>query len=188
LAAALGTLSATTGAATLSAAAKVLVGGALAATTGAATLSAAGKVLVGGTLSKTTDPVGLAATGTVFGGGAITGTLALTLAPAVLIRPSVPPRQIGVPGAFPKGLLPIIQGGAEPFAQKQFDQIRNTLQSTLILMPQSATSPPTTLIDGMKRLARAPWRPVAGQGADAWVYWDAVGQVWRFLSDAPSNT
>jgi len=102
----------------------------------------------------------------------------------------VPPVQIGIPAIYKKGVLPIIGSptAASKFAQRQFDQLNNTISLALQFIPQSATEEPKTKFDGMKRLARKPWRPVAGQGADAWVYWDAVGQVWRYLSDAPSTT
>jgi hypothetical protein len=118
----------------------------------------------------------------------VTGTLVLTTGPALIIRPQVPALQVGIPPSYPKGLLPVIPGGENAFAQKQFDQIRSSIASALLMIPQSATTPPTTLIDGMPRLARAPWRPIAGLGADAWVYWDAAGQVWRLGTSNPQNT
>jgi hypothetical protein len=85
-------------------------------------------------------------------------------------------------------IQPATQGGWNAFAQKQRDTIEAAINSILLMITQAATAAPKTLIDGMRRLARRPWWPVAGQAQDAWVYWDAAGQLWRFLSTNPTNT
>lgn len=118
----------------------------------------------------------------------ITGTLAIHEAPDRLAIPSVPKAQIGIANTYLKGVLPILSGGAAKFGQKQFDQLDKTIAHLLIMNPQSATAAPQQLFDGMRRLSRAPWRPVTGQIADAWVYFDAASGLWRLLSTAPSNT
>jgi hypothetical protein len=58
----------------------------------------------------------------------------------------------------------------------------------LRVTPQVATVTPKVLVDGMQRLTRNGWHPVAGQTTDQWVYWDAKGVVWRLLSTSPTTT
>lgn len=83
---------------------------------------------------------------------------------------------------------PSIPGGDAIYLASQLTAIANSLSGLRTLAAQSATVAPKVLLDGMIRLARNPWRPVAGQTADAWVYWDAAGSVWRFQATAPTNT
>lgn len=101
---------------------------------------------------------------------------------------SVPKAQVGVPGPYTKGLVPLLPGGSEMFLQNELTRLHAALDGILLMVPQSATEVPQKLMDGMSRLSRYPWRPVAGQLADAWVYWDGAGQLWRLLSTAPTNT
>lgn len=178
---AFGTLAITEASDTLSATAASPTTGALVLTEGADVLTAT--AIASTSLNITEAPDTLVATASV----PIIGTLAVTEGDDVLQRPFVPPRQRGR-SAYPKGLLPIINADPAKFAQKQFDQLSNTISTALLMQQQSATAEPTTKLDGMPRLARAPWRPVAGQTQDAWVYWDAAGQVWRLQGTPPTST
>lgn len=83
---------------------------------------------------------------------------------------------------------PSIPGGDAVYLAAQLAAIANSLSGIRAMTPQSATAAPKVLLDGMTRLARNPWRPVAGQTADAWVYYDAAGAVWRYQATPPTNT
>lgn len=83
---------------------------------------------------------------------------------------------------------PSIPGGDAVYLAAQLGAIANSLSGIRAMTPQSATVAPKALLDGMVRLSRDPWRPVSGQTADAWVYWDAAGGIWRFQATAPTNT
>lgn len=67
-------------------------------------------------------------------------------------------------------------------------RLAEALQSTQRMTPQAATKAPNPPIDGMVRLARWPWWPVAGQTADAWVYYDGEGSVWRHIGTDPTSS
>ena len=92
------------------------------------------------------------------------------------------------PPSYTPSSLPILPGGDGPYTQKELRRIGSTIDTIAQMLPQAATKAPTQLSDGMQRLARDPWRPVAGQTTDQWVYYDAAGGVWRLLSTAPTNT
>lgn len=85
-------------------------------------------------------------------------------------------------------LVPLIPGGAEPYAANTMQRLQTMAENTLLMTPQAATQAPATLLDGMKRLARSPWRPVSGQTVDAWVYYDAAAGKWLFEGTAPTTT
>lgn len=72
--------------------------------------------------------------------------------------------------------------------QNELQRIKSVLAAYSDRLPQATDKAPTAPSDGMIRLSRDPWRPVSGQTADAWVYYDAAGSVWRYLSTAPTNT
>jgi len=101
---------------------------------------------------------------------------------------SVPKLQVGTIPAYAPTLVPVIPGGNEAFTLNELQNLGDTVAKLVLMCPQSATALPKKLKDGMIRLARDPWWPVSGQTADAWVYWDAAGQVWRLLSTAPTTT
>lgn len=123
-------------------------------------------------------------------GSHYTVTLSDTLRSGDVFRgPTVPPRQSSILVPTKKGILPLISGGAEAYQNREMDRMSTMMSLTLALTPQAATEPPPTpWLDGMKRLARAPWRPVAGQTQDAWVYWDAAGQEWLYEGTNPTST
>jgi len=75
-----------------------------------------------------------------------------------------------------------LDGSDSLYVLRELQAIGKSLNSVQLLTPQAAVSVPSTLIDGMQRLARAPWRPVTGQTEDAWVYWDASAAVWKLLN------
>lgn len=83
---------------------------------------------------------------------------------------------------------PTIPGGDAVYLAAQLAAIANSLSGVRLMTPQSAAVAPKVLQDGMLRLSRDPWRPVSGQTADAWVYYDAAGATWRLLATAPTNT
>jgi hypothetical protein len=74
------------------------------------------------------------------------------------------------------------------YLDNQLRAISNAIQGLALLAPQSSTEAPKTLVDGMVRLSRNPWRPVAGQVTDQWVYYDLAGLCWRLLSTAPTTS
>jgi hypothetical protein len=86
-----------------------------------------------------------------------------------------------VPLPYTPSPAPTLDGGDVLWGQQQFDRISATLNSLLALTPQPATAAPKAPQDGMIRLARSPWRPVSGQTADKWVYWDAPSGSWLYL-------
>ena len=101
---------------------------------------------------------------------------------------TVPPSQSGQLTTYSSGFVPLLEGGESAFVKRELETLRAVLEDVLIMTPQSATKAPPRLKDGMRRLSRNPWRPVSGQTADAWVYWDAAGQLWRYESTAPTTT
>ena len=69
-------------------------------------------------------------------------------------------------------------GDSSRFLLSELASIQAVLASTQAMIPQAATQPPKLPVDGMQRLSRAPWRPLAGQVADQWVYFDAPSNSW----------
>jgi hypothetical protein len=59
--------------------------------------------------------------------------------------------------------------------------IQETLRGVLDMMPQDAIAAPAAPREGMMRLAKSPWRPVAGQTADKWVTY--VNGAWAYLAN-----
>lgn len=93
----------------------------------------------------------------------------------------VPPTQDSDILNYVNSIIPIMSQGAAAFTQAQLARLLSKLPEMILMLPQTATEVPKQLRDGMIRLARNPWYPVSGQAADAWVYFDAAGQVWRYL-------
>lgn len=77
--------------------------------------------------------------------------------------------------------LPILPGGAPAWTRREFDSLKTVLDAIQLMAPQPATATPKQLADGMIRYARSPFWPVAGQVADAWVWYDLPNAVWKFL-------
>jgi hypothetical protein len=77
--------------------------------------------------------------------------------------------------------LPLLPMGEGAYTQRELDGIKRTLDSILLMIPQPANKAPLKLADGMIRYARTPFWPVAGQVADAWVWYDLPNAVWKFL-------
>lgn len=101
---------------------------------------------------------------------------------------TIPPKQSGLLPTLVQLPVPTLPGGAAVYTQQQVVNLTAVINELLIMCPQSATRAPQRLKDGMKRLARNPWWPVAGQVKDEWVYWDAAGQVWRYFIAEPTTT
>lgn len=83
---------------------------------------------------------------------------------------------------------PILDGGQATFLLNELSRIQDVFKSTQEMIPQASTKAPTTPKDGMIRLARAPWRPVAGQNVDQWVFYDGASNQWTYLMNTPTNT
>lgn len=81
---------------------------------------------------------------------------------------------------------PILEGGDSSFVLAELAKIQDVFRSTQAMIPQAANKAPSSPQDGMVRLARAPWRPVADQTGDAWVYFDGSSSTWMLLPTAPS--
>lgn len=64
---------------------------------------------------------------------------------------------------------------------RELAAIKRTIDGIIRMTPQATNKAPQALQDGMLRLARDPWRPAAGQVADAWVYYDAPTNSWLLL-------
>ena len=67
------------------------------------------------------------------------------------------------------------------YLQQELERISVVTNNLALMIPQVATKAPAVVSDGMIRLARSPWRPVAGTTTDAWVFWDAVHDAWALL-------
>jgi hypothetical protein len=87
---------------------------------------------------------------------------------------------------------PVLEGSNQQYLLQELTRIGTAVATTQAMTPQSSVAPPKTSqktnLDGQMRLARYPWWPVSGQTADAWVYYDQAGGVWRYLSTAPTST
>lgn len=92
------------------------------------------------------------------------------------------------PAAFSIPAQPLLPGGGDTFVQNIAQRLQIAIEGLRRMVPHAAIKAPTTPRDGMVRLARRPWWPVSGQAADAWVYYDATGRVWRYLSTAPTQS
>ena len=71
------------------------------------------------------------------------------------------------------------------FVQQELSRISASMANLVRMTPQVATKEPSVVNDGMIRLARSPWRPVAGTDTDAWVFWNAASGAWELFSSAP---
>lgn len=101
---------------------------------------------------------------------------------------TVPLKQKSVPAAPVMSTLPLTLSGSHPYGQQQMASLKNAIETTQAFTPQTSLKAPSNPTDGMIRLARYPWWPVSGQSADAWVYFDGAGGVWRLMSTAPTST
>ena len=81
---------------------------------------------------------------------------------------------------YERATVPLIEGGDWRFLQEELGRIETALHDVFLMIPQPCTVPPKTLLDGMQRLARSPWRP-AGGTVDTWVYWNAATATWAIL-------
>jgi len=85
------------------------------------------------------------------------------------------------PTPYRRSTSPSLAGGELRFLMDQLQRLETTLGDLCALCPQEADAAPAAPRSGMQRLARAPWRPVAGQTADAWVYFDGPSSTWKLL-------
>lgn len=72
--------------------------------------------------------------------------------------------------------------GTNPAIVQELRRIEASLRDLADYAPQPAIREPSKRRDGMVRLARSPWRPVDGQTADAWVYFDGTDNEWKYLA------
>lgn len=84
-----------------------------------------------------------------------------------------------IPTPYVLGNLPARDDGWPLWTRQELGKVKETLDTLIILTPQAADRAPARLIEGMIRLAKAPWRPVAGQTTDQWVTY--VGGAWRYV-------
>jgi len=95
---------------------------------------------------------------------------------------------VKAPPSYTPQALPLLDGGDGKYMQNELVRLQAVLRAYQNLLPQAASEAPKTLVDGMIRLSRDPWRPVSGQTTDQLVYWDAAGSLWRLLATAPTNS
>ena len=101
---------------------------------------------------------------------------------ALPIKPSTPP-------GTPQGAQPLLGGnGAQVWARARIVSLVRAVQQLVAMAVSNSLAAPVEPQDGMVRLSRWPWWPVAAQSADAWVYYDMAGGVWRLLSTSPTTT
>ena len=79
--------------------------------------------------------------------------------------------------SYSKGAQPTIPGAESRYLQDELDKLERAIAAIASMTPQPATVAPRAPLDGMVRLARAPWRPLGGT-VDLWVYWDATSGTW----------
>lgn len=84
-----------------------------------------------------------------------------------------------VPRRYVRSQPPSIAGGDAAYLKTELDRIGAALEDLRLLTPSPATEEPRDKAVPMVRLAMAPWRPLAGQEADAWVFW--TGTEWKPL-------
>jgi hypothetical protein len=87
-----------------------------------------------------------------------------------------------VPVGYKPGAKPILPDADSRYLDQQLQNISNSISTIVVMTPQPATEPPKVLMDGMWRLARSPWRPLSGQTADQWVWYDATAGAWKAWS------
>lgn len=83
------------------------------------------------------------------------------------------------PLPYVPGNLPGAPQGLPRYLQDELRRLEATLQTVILLTPQTATRAPRVPIDGMQRYAKDPWRPVVGQTTDRWVTY--VAGAWAYL-------
>lgn len=89
--------------------------------------------------------------------------------------------RVTTPAPYIVGTPPSLPGGDAVYLAAQLQAIATSIAGLRLMSPQAAAEVPKTLNDGMQRLARAPWWPVVGQTADAWVYYDLPTGTWLYL-------
>lgn len=75
---------------------------------------------------------------------------------------------------------PTLPDAAGLYLTRELQRIQNSIAGLITMTPQPATSAPSSVFDGMIRLARSPWRPIGGS-VDAWVYYDGPSRTWKAL-------
>lgn len=93
------------------------------------------------------------------------------------------------PATPSQGSMPIMGGeGAQVWAYARIKTMLNSIASLITCAVSNSMAAPKVPQDGQLLLARAPWRPVSGQTADGWVYYDQAAGIWRLLATTPTNT
>jgi hypothetical protein len=88
-----------------------------------------------------------------------------------------------------QGAMPILgEEGIQVWANQRIKALLNSVTSLIACAVSNSKAAPKSPQDGQLLLSRNPWRPVAGQTTDQWVYYDAAAGIWRLLATAPTNT
>jgi hypothetical protein len=100
-----------------------------------------------------------------------TATAVVTASCSVTVGGVLTPQQIakGQPTAYTVGAGPSCDPSSPVYLQNQLRALSATLEQMRQMTPQPATKAPASPVNGMHRLACAPWRPVVGQTTDRWV-------------------
>lgn len=85
------------------------------------------------------------------------------------------------PPSYRMGIVPTNPDAHATFLAEELRKVETVLAAVVRMTPQTATKLPLVVADGMIRLARSPWWPVAGQNQDAWVHYDAVLGSWQYV-------
>lgn len=86
-----------------------------------------------------------------------------------------------VPSTYSALPSPLIDGGDDIYLSRELDRIGAVIANHALFIPQVAIAAPLRPFDGMIRLSRSPWRPVAGTTTDAWVFYDGTIPGWALL-------
>lgn len=85
--------------------------------------------------------------------------------------------------------MPVLGGeGIQVWAHQRIKTLLNSVTALVGCAVSNSMGAPKVPVDGQLLLSRSPWRPVSGQTADAWVYFDGAAGIWRLLATTPTNT
>lgn len=87
--------------------------------------------------------------------------------------------QTSGPKAYTVSPLPSLPTSDRDYMNRELNNIAASIRALNMLVPQAASKAPSAPLDGTPRLSRAPWRPLAGQTEDQWVYYDAATDTWK---------
>ena len=78
------------------------------------------------------------------------------------------------PVPYVPGSLPKLNDNLNIFITNELKKIQVSITGILNILPQVATAAPAKPMEGMMRLATAPWEPIAGTTSPTWVIYDAT--------------